>query len=234
MCILAYWKTLNILADQCVDFKGSRQGMNDQELGDIFSDLFDFVSLSKCLVAPEKMALKLSQFSKILKMGEDSSSSTLYKKELNKIMELLPNFGFFKNIFSEYLWCTPMYAHKMGFDSPEDLIGKSDLYFPWSFEMATCYQEADELVLLTAESTHRKEEWIFEYELENENRDKNIIVSMHRYPVFDRQGHVIGVFGVGKEDVVATQLSKMSFSLGQKEAPSSKRSSKKVKRTLVN
>jgi hypothetical protein len=178
-------------------------------LGEIFSDLFDFVRLKKIpgcsklsanfswINAYPNEEENLKKFSKILRI--------LDAKALNKIMSFLPHFGFFKNIFSEYLWCTPKYAKKMGFDAPEDLIGKSDLYFPWSFEMATSYQEADEQVLLTSEANYRKEQWIFK-----EDINEDIIVAMHRYPVFDSNGHVIGIFGVGKEDVVATQLSKIA------------------------
>jgi hypothetical protein len=99
--------------------------MNDHELAEIFSDVLDFVRLKKipsCSKNNEKQLVE--KFSTMLKISET--------KELNKILSLLPHFGFFKNIFSEYLWCTPMYAKKMGFDAPEDLMGKSDLYFPWS------------------------------------------------------------------------------------------------------
>jgi transcriptional regulator with AAA-type ATPase domain len=64
-------------------------------------------------------------------------------------------------------------------------------------------------VELTAESSHRKEQWIFE---DKENHSSNdLIVEIHRYPVFDKNAQIIGVFGVGKEDVVATQLSKISL-----------------------
>jgi hypothetical protein len=175
--------------------------MNDQELVEIFSDISDLANLKNFLRhdLSEQNEI-LFKFKKILKLKDSKDVG-----ELNKIIKLLPYFGFFKNIFSEYLWCTPKYAEKMGFESPEDLIGKSDLYFPWSFEMATAYQEADELVLLGAESTHRKEQWLFD-----ESQGSNVIVAMNRYPVFDRAGHVIGVFGVGQADEVSMQLAKIS------------------------
>jgi hypothetical protein len=230
-----------MLVDQCVlciDLDGLGKAMNDQELVEIFSDMFDLVNLKSFLrqdiFHQNEIFLK---FKNILKIKDPA--------DLNKIMKSLPNFGFFKNIFSEYLWCTPRYAEKMGFENPEDLIGKSDLYLPWSFSMAMAYQEADELVLLASEASHRKEQWIIEsLDLDNRDSEKNlthkalnqslnqslnksfnkslnqdlksekstktIIASIHRYPVFDRQGHVIGVFGVGEEDIVSTQLARMA------------------------
>jgi hypothetical protein len=176
--------------------------MNDQELVEVFSNMFDWVRLKNSLLHDLSHQNEIFlKFKNLLKIKDPS--------ELNKIIKLMPSYGFFKNIFSEYLWCTPMYAKKMGFENPEDLMGKSDLSFPWSFSMATAYQEADELVLLASEPTHRKEQWLFQ------ESQQDIIAVMHRYPVFDRQGHVIGVFGVGQEDVVSMQMARISEMSGR-------------------
>ena len=144
----------------------------------------------------------LKHFLKALRL-EDS-------KEVKNILNLLPRFGFFKNIFSEYVWCTPSFAKHMGFEHPEDLLGKSDLCFPWSLDMALHFQAADETVLLSGLPTVKREAWMFDHSTHD------LILDLHRYPVFDQKGEIVGVFGVGKESM---RLNPWFLSASQSQVP---------------
>ncbi len=159
--------------------------MHDGVLRELFSDIFDLSTHQSFF---QKDLGKVKKFFSLFRIKDSREWAT--------ILRLFPHFSYVKNMFSEYAWGSPSFAKRMGCEHPEELIGKSDLSLSWDVEMATRFQEADERIFLGASATSTKEMWMFKTQ---ENR----IVQMHRYPLFNAQGEILGVFGVGKEEILA-------------------------------
>lgn len=116
--------------------------------------------------------------------------------EINRIMMNLNHQVFFKNMFSEYLWSSPRFAHMLGVADADEMAGQNDYEMGWSHEMATQIQEADEYVLIHANTSTRSEHWVLPDGVDR-------VFEVHRYPVFDENNYVIGILGVAREQVLA-------------------------------
>jgi len=168
--------------------------MNEHALIKSLSEISDIVRLKGMTVDYDHSCARLS---KVLKLKNST--------ELNQLMALMGQHVFLKNIFSEYLWASPLFAHTMGFAEEEDLIGKTDFDFPWDHAMGIFHQAADEQVLVSESPLHRKEHWILE---NGEDR----VMSLCRYPVFDERGQLFGILGAGKEEFIPMALPQVTKS----------------------
>jgi hypothetical protein len=166
--------------------------MNEESLRGLFSDIFSFSRNQNFSMSEAK----LEEFRQALHLDD--------LKELNELIHPSYSMSFFKNIFSEYLWSSPAFAAYMGLESPEEMMGQTDLSFPWSFEMAMASQEADDAILLSGLPSFKREIWSVTSPISGRNQDR--IFNIRRYPVFNGKGEILGVFGVLKEDVLGRQF----------------------------
>jgi hypothetical protein len=166
--------------------------MNDESLRGLFSDVFSFSKNQYFYINEEK----LEEFRQVLHIDDPT--------ELNELIDPSNSMSFFKNIFSEYLWSSPAFSAYMGFQTPEEIIGQTDLSLPWSFEMAMASQESDEVILLSGLPSFKKEIWSVLSGGSAQEQDR--IFNIRRYPVFNRKGEILGVLGVLKEDLIAGQF----------------------------
>jgi len=83
-------------------------------------------------------------------------------------------------------------AKSMGASSPADLLGKTDFDF-YPKRLAQQYYDDEQLVI-------RKKKTLFEHEEESTDCDGNrIVVLTTKVPLFDKNGQVIGIAGVGRD-----------------------------------
>lgn len=102
----------------------------------------------------------------------------------------LPHYIFWKNTKSEFLGCNLAFAKGAGFNSPADIIGKTDYDLPWDKEEAEKYRLDDQEVFrsgvakLNYEETQRGADGI----------EKTILVS--KVPIYDLDNKLTGLLGI--------------------------------------
>ncbi len=70
---------------------------------------------------------------------------------LKNIINNLPHFIFWKDKDSRFLGCNFAFAKSAGFDSPNDLIGKTDYDMVWK-DKAAEYIKTDQKIMATGKS----------------------------------------------------------------------------------
>ncbi|MCW9056040.1 MAG: ATP-binding protein [Gammaproteobacteria bacterium] len=113
---------------------------------------------------------------------------------LQLVMDNVPQFIFWKDLDSNYLGCNANFIKATGFDSLDEIIGKSDYDMPWATEEANFYRECDRRIMDsdTAE--------LHIQETQHTPDGATIYVDTNKIPLHDSQGKVIGILG-SYEDV---------------------------------
>jgi two-component system, sensor histidine kinase and response regulator len=97
-----------------------------------------------------------------------------------------------KDARSYFVVANASLAKSMGVSSPADLLGKTDFDF-YPKRLAQQYYDDEQLVI-------RKKKTLFEHEEESTDCDGNrIVVLTTKVPLFDKNGQVTGIAGVGRD-----------------------------------
>lgn len=116
-----------------------------------------------------------------------------YWLERDFVLELLkqiPIYVFWKNKDSVYLGCNDLFAHSLGLNTPEDIIGKSDYDLPTSKEESDAYRADDRQVMESRQAKLNIEE----YQTFPDGRKIALLTS--KVPLMSKDGNVIGVLGI--------------------------------------
>src|ERR1700744_1111650 len=114
------------------------------------------------------------------------------RRMLRALIDNVPDFMYVKDARSCFMVAHASLAKSMGVTSPADLLGKTDFDF-YPKRLANQYYEDEQLVI-------RKKKVLFEHEEESTNNDGHRIVLLTtKVPLFDRNGQVIGIAGVGRD-----------------------------------
>lgn len=111
---------------------------------------------------------------------------------LHAWLETVPDAIYFKDRQSRFLRCSRELARRMGVDSPEQLVGKTDFDF-FSEEHARQAFEDEQRIIATGEPVlgkPEKETW-------PDGRETWVLTS--KLPFRDREGNIIGTLGVSKD-----------------------------------
>lgn len=108
---------------------------------------------------------------------------------LRTLVQTIPDLIWLKDVNGVFLKCNSMFAHYMGV-SESELIGKTDYDFV-EFERAEKFHQTD-LKTLAEEKPTTFEEW---YTFKN--HDEPIFMETTKTPMFDSNGAVIGILGIG-------------------------------------
>ncbi|RCJ24825.1 hypothetical protein A6770_04010 [Nostoc minutum NIES-26] len=108
---------------------------------------------------------------------------------LQLIMNTIPQCIFWKDRNSVFLGCNRNFAKMVGFDSPEDIVGKTDYDLPCKKEDADLYRECDARVM----QTNTPEYYIIEPLLKADG--KQIWLETNKVPLHDGEGNVVGILG---------------------------------------
>lgn len=111
-------------------------------------------------------------------------------KLLEKIISNVPSHVFWKDLDAKYLGCNPGFSKLVGLNDPGDVLGKSDLDFPWVKETAEQNNRDSAFVIDSGQNIlHR------EYaELGEDNQSRYYQSS--RIALKDADGQVSGVLGI--------------------------------------
>ncbi|MGL5080228.1 MAG: PAS domain S-box protein, partial [Microcoleaceae cyanobacterium] len=108
---------------------------------------------------------------------------------LQLVMDMMPQTIFWKDCNSLYLGCNQSLAQIAGFDSPEQMIGKTDFDMPWTKIEADWYRACDREVI----DSKVPKLGIIETQLRADG--KQTWLETNKVPLQDTQGNVIGILG---------------------------------------
>jgi PAS domain S-box-containing protein len=120
------------------------------------------------------------------KKTEDALEAS--RRMLISVIDTIPVRVFWKDKDLKYLGCNIHFARDAGFESPDELIGKSDLQMSWSNE-AELYRQDDKAVIESGENKLNYEE------PQSRSDGKMFWLSSSKVPLRGRDGKVYGVLG---------------------------------------
>ena len=115
---------------------------------------------------------------------------TLNSSVLWNVINNLPYYIFWKDPDLVFQGCNRNFAYQFGFESVDDLVGKTDQDFPWSPELRDQYRQ-DDLAVMKSRSPKLNYE---EEQLQEDGSVKTVLVS--KVPMFDENSEVIGILGM--------------------------------------
>jgi PAS domain S-box-containing protein len=114
------------------------------------------------------------------------------RRMLRALIDNVPDFMYVKDARSCFVVANASLAKSMGAGSPADLLGKTDFDF-YPKRIANQYYDDEQLVI-------RKRKTLFDHEEESVNSDgSRIAILTTKVPLFDKNGQVIGIAGVGRD-----------------------------------
>ncbi len=132
--------------------------------------------------------------------------SEIIKKEelLQIVLNNIPSFIFWKDRKSVYQGCNHNFAISAGFNSPNDIKGKTDYDLPWSDAQSAFFIKVDDEVMSSGESQINFEE------PQTIANGETRWLRTSKIPLRDNNGKVIGILG-SYEDI--TERKKMELEL---------------------
>ena len=106
---------------------------------------------------------------------------------LDNVLLRLPGSIYWKDKDGVYLGCNSFQAQIVGFDSPADVIGKTDYDFPWR-DLAGTLKETDQRIMRTGKSEELYENLVLP-------DSTPLIVLTNKSPLYDEEGKIIGIIG---------------------------------------
>ena len=108
---------------------------------------------------------------------------------LKLVLDNMPAFVFWKDRASVYLGCNYLFAGNAGLNSPEEIIGLTDLELPWKDTEAESYRADDRMVMETGIPKLNYEETQLTAD------GTSMVVRTSKIPLRNHQGIIIGVLG---------------------------------------
>lgn len=105
-----------------------------------------------------------------------------------QLINNLPHLLCWKDLNSVFLGCNTLFAQAAGFESPDELIGKTDYDMPWKAK-AKDYIRMDQQLIASKKSKINFEETLI-------YKGVKSTVLTTKAPLFDEFGETIGIFGV--------------------------------------
>lgn len=120
------------------------------------------------------------------------------------LLKQLPFHIFWKNKDFIYLGCNDIFARSAGFDSPEEIVGKTDYDLHTTREESDAYRTDDMLVMRSKLPKMNIEE------TQTLPDGRKIILLTSKVPLLDKKGEIIGVLGIYTD---ITERKKMELEL---------------------
>ncbi|MBA4260158.1 MAG: hybrid sensor histidine kinase/response regulator, partial [Legionella sp.] len=158
----------------------------------------DFLSKNKLL---QKIEKKLGYIPK--KITTENDVIDVLSLHYQSIIDKLPYYIYWKNTQSEYQGCNKMTRKLLGLNSPKEIIGKTDIDFFGSTELAYKFQDQDKEVFLSKKSLINVKE-----DLKN-NQGVLMNTLINKVPLFHGD-EVIGLVGVTIDVTELVQAKKLA------------------------
>ncbi len=104
-----------------------------------------------------------------------------------------------KNANLEYVWVNQQFVEDSGFNTPEEIIGKTDYDMPWTREQVTNYRVDDQAVIDSGQPRLNIIETI------TRSDGSTAWLSTNKIPIFDRDGRSLGIIGTYEDITQRTQ-----------------------------
>lgn len=109
---------------------------------------------------------------------------------LPTILESVPQSIFWKDKNGVYLGCNSSFAKIVGYDNPEDIIGKTDFDLPWTRQETEAFRTDDKWVMETGFTKRQN------VEPRRKADGTTILANIIKAPLIDYEGNVCGVIGI--------------------------------------
>ena len=180
-------RTINSELDRLVEQRTAELGQANEQLQQAYAELEERVQARTAELAQtnEQLQQEISERYQIeLKLEQE-------RNILRTLFDALPDAIYVKDVQSRFITCNARQAYLAGVDSPEELIGKTDLdLFP---EHGAAYYADEQSVLRTGQSIINREEPI------GEKVGSQQWHLTSKVPLRDKEGTVIGIVGVGHD-----------------------------------
>ncbi|WP_455208900.1 PhnD/SsuA/transferrin family substrate-binding protein [Kaarinaea lacus] len=167
-----------------------------------FFTLFIASIVTLTIVARSNQRLTLSRASLESAIAEHKKTDEelrLARRMLQLVLDTIPVRVFWKDKDSVYLGCNKLFASDSGFNTPEEVIGKTDYDMAWK-EQAELYRADDQKVI-------RQGKPKLNYEEPQSTPDgRNIWLETSKIPLTDPDGNIIGILGT-YEDITERKKS---------------------------
>lgn len=147
----------------------------------------------------------------------------------DELLNLLPQSIFWKNTALTFEGCNQHFSRQFGFNTPKDLIGKTDYDLNISTELANKFRADDLEIIKTATPKVNYEE----KSMTSSGEER--IVLINKFPYFDRDHKVCGVLGIFT-DITDLRLAESREKAAESEAMKSKiiaDSEKELRKTVM-
>lgn len=133
---------------------------------------------------------------------QKQSEEALIEREnlLQLVLDTIPQAVFWKDKDSTYLGSNKNFASDAGFNSAQDLIGKTDFDMPWKEEEAQAFQNDDKRVM----EANKAELNIIEPQLQADG--KQAWLETNKAPLHSNEGEVIGILGTYENITTRVEL----------------------------
>lgn len=122
-------------------------------------------------------------------MTLDNATTLGHIRLLQQVLDLLPQYIFWKDRQSTFLGCNLAFANLNGFEKTSDLVGKNDFDLPCKPEEAEFFRECDRRVM----ESNIPEYHIVEPLLDADGIQKWLDTT--KVPLLDENGTVVGILG---------------------------------------
>jgi PAS domain S-box-containing protein len=145
-------------------------------------------------ITPESICLALSVVAEISDFADYCpmvENQLLQSQQmLQLIMDTIPHSIFWKDINSIFWGCNRNFAKMVGFDNPEDIIGKTDYDLIPNYEEAHFYCVSDAEIMKTNQPQHQT------ITPTQQADGSQIWLETNKVPLYNTEGEVIGMFGI--------------------------------------
>ena len=142
-------------------------------------------------------------FARNLGVEEERRRKNLHLSYFQQLMNLLPDFVYFKDLQSRFIFINQAHCHHLGLEEPEDAIGKSDFdFFQEAFAQAK-YRDEQEII-----RTGRG--WYFKEEHQVHSSGEEQWALSTKLPLHDENGEISGTFGLSR-NITDKKLNEMEI-----------------------
>lgn len=124
---------------------------------------------------------------------------------IEALLDYLPDNIYFKDLGSRFLRVGRTMAKRMGFDNPDDLVGKTDFDLFTKEHAQPAFDDEQRIIQTSVPIIGLEEKETYE--------DGRVTwVSSSKMPLYDREGHIIGTFGISR-DITEQKLAEQKLAM---------------------
>lgn len=150
------------------------------------------------------LAQELQQRAQLSQKNQQLQTEIEEKKQtqtlLKLVMDSIPQAIFWKDKASRYLGCNQAFAQEAGFNTAEDIIGKTDQEMPWSSEEAEWHRLSD----LEVMNSKQPQFHVLETHLRADGT--KTWLDTNKVPLHNLKGQVVGLLGTSEDITERIQI----------------------------